>query len=150
MKSPLLILTASATVLIFAPLRADFRQLTEFEFTLGGGDSPPSYSQVGRVSDSNTYSQSTSHDGNFAIATNNSSWDINPAQGYISYTSNSSYNGWTSSGVGIDTRVVAVNYDTFRVLAGSSGLNAGAAVTLTLRVSIDASASTDALKFQTG
>ncbi|MCF3651324.1 hypothetical protein [Synoicihabitans lomoniglobus] len=84
-----------------------------------------------------------------ATATNQTSWDINPAEGSIQLTSQSHYQGWNGSGVGLDTRVGLANYDTFTVNTGASGLADGTPVKFLLALEIDAAAQTDGLKFQT-
>ncbi len=104
---------------------------------------------TGRHQNVNNLSRSVTHLGNVAEATNTTSWDINPAGGYIQFSSTSAYTGWVGSGVTLDTRYGMANFDTFTVNAGNSGFANGDAVKVNLALTLQASASTDGLKFET-
>ena len=85
-----------------------------------------------------------------AEAHNTTAWHINPGQGYLELSSNTTYTGWLGSPVSLDTRYGVGLYDTFTVNAGNSGFAHGDAVQLNLALAIRVSAQTDAFKFQTG
>lgn len=147
MKFPML-LAGLWTVLISVAGAQVATQVVLSEPSTGDG-SGYTIDTTGRHQNVNVLSRSTTHNGVTAEATSTTSWDINPAGGYIQVSSTSVYSGWNGSGVTLDSRYALGNFDSFTVNAGSSGLSAGAAVKINLAVALEASASTQGDKFQT-
>ena len=144
---------ACAIVLAGAPLA--FAQ-TAAQLKLGnprvGDGTPFTVNTVGQSQGDHQLDRSVVNPSNNAVAAvqNITTWDINPGQGYLELGSTTTYNGWQGSGVSLDTRYAAGVFDTFTVNAGNSGFANGDAVQLTLALTIQVAAQTDAFKFQTG
>jgi hypothetical protein len=114
-----------------------------------GDGTPFSVDTVGRHQDNKVLTRSTTHNGDIAQATNTTSWDLNPAGGFIQVSSQSDYDGWQGSGVSLDSRYAFAVFDTFSIGAGDSGFSNGDDVQLNLSLSFVVSAQTDGEKFQT-
>ena len=117
-----------------------------------GDGTPFDIDTVGRSQGVHQLDRSVVNPSNNAVSAvrNITTWDINPGQGYLELGSTTTYNGWQGSGVSLDTRYAAGVFDTFTVNAGNSGFANGDAVQLTLALTIQVAAQTDAFKFQTG